>query len=1301
MGRPGEITPRIDAGANFAAGDAGIVEVPPPNLAAPAAAPDMAGDFQELQKLIGGQQPVVLGDPASVLQADSALAQKFQELILHAPEWPETLDQQQRALNSALSELVGLGQELMSADFNALPRDAKEQAAQNQHRQELEARAVALQKKVEDLQQEILQALGADPVFQQHNQAIAVFSQALSYYAHFQSYDRADFSHQGLAKSLARELRQQMVSADTMGLQSWLKKASMAKNVLDQLAQLPDRLKKLTDEQAAQAIRGLIENVAAGLKVSGETPLDKPLKDKITNAVLYFQALQTYGELEELRIYARMAPWITPLIDQGLHELARAMLVSHEANLGWADTIVRWKKVPGHIKMFLAHREVLLQARGALKTMWNESIAAQWDEEDDGSYDLPLSFEIFRGGKDAEGKLNKIERALQKVIADHGESPLTSEIPSKLARAYRWEVFAGLSSNVSPVIRVLANVNSTLPEIPLQPTPEWLENMLQMMGGDFAEGGAYFQDLIQAHANLGETTSAAPNPLREILWKLKTLEESIEQLHATQMSLGYASGGHPRHPGLEPGSMIAETFSDPELNPALVLEELHQNLRHQYGETLVEYLIQTDSELDARLRDESDISFTRRRAGLSSLYGLREYLRREAADLLGQDPETLDIKALIRERQRAKAKERDPLGYTLNHLDYYISKAAGETALSLEQYDQKKLQGKPPEIKKLSLLKPDDMINAILGADAADWRENLLDRMPLAKLGAFEFIRQPGLILDYLEQKEELAQELWRLRHYLDLQAAAESDPPYRFELDDSLGMSVTQTRAVYARIEQFDFWNMWSGGYVDVESRERSLTDMGELEGRMLDDGQAFVPRVYRLRQLLQKIAKLIGEGRMEEAQKLWVAFQKRRHSLAKEHQRLADIHERQEFAVTVVLILGSSVFAPGVGAVLLRGGSFLGRMALGAARVLPGATRVGNYAVRGWQAAAATRAGQAARWLTTTRHFTTPAEALSHSVAFHLLEKGGTVAFNEMGLTNRPVFNPHLSVGQNMAHFVYDVVAFNPMLRSLGAADRLVLRMMPAVLRNARFPTVTQHFGDYAERYIAEPGLRTFAHSTGQLARGFATYSRDAGFWLLPRGMRLGAEYTAFNGWWVGNDVVSQSGLMLATGELKNLDDVVGRMAYQLSAENLGHVAYDNAALVLGLKGGGTGARYVAGKAISHANYRARVAQVDMEVRFEKLYQEFREVRATLDAQDPYDRDANLLRRWMTLRAELRPLRRNLERSYEKYPPPPIPTPNLDFRSEPPEFNLVNIWMGNNQHPINGSSLEMLVPEGYPDEN
>ncbi|MBI2335156.1 MAG: peptidylprolyl isomerase [Deltaproteobacteria bacterium] len=1241
MGRPGEVTPKIDAGANFAVGDAGIAEVPPTNLAAPVAAPDMAGDFQELQQLISGQPPVVLGDPAQILQEDLALAQKFQDLILQAPAWPEALDQQQRALNSALSELAGLGQELMSADFQNLPRDAQEQAAQSQYRQDLEVRAVVLQKKVEDLQQEILQALSKNPDFQEHNQVIAVFSQALIYYTHFQSYDRADFSHQGLAKVLARELGKLMVSADTAGLQGWLKKASLAKNVLDQLSQLPDRLKKLIDEQEAQAILGLMENVAEGLKVSGEATLDKPLKDKITDAVLYFQALQTYGELEELRVYVRFAPWLEPLINQGLHELRQAMLVSHEANLGWADTIVRWQEVPGHVKVFLVQREALLQARGTLKAMWNESIAAQWDEVDDGSHDLPLSFEIFRGGKEAEGKLNKIERALQKVITDHGQNPLTSEIPNKLARVYRWEVFVGLSSNVSPVIKVLANVNSTLPEIPLQPTPEWLENVLKTMASDFAEGGAYFQGLIQAHANSEETTSAAPNPLREILWKLKTLEESIEQLHATQMSLQVpTSGGHPRHPGLEPGSMMAEIFSDPELNPALVLEELHQNLRHQYGEALVEYLIQTADSLDARLRDESDISFTRRRAGLSSLYGLREYLRHEAADLLGQAPETLDIKVLAMERQKAKAKKQDPLGHALNHLDYYISKAVGATALSLEEYDQKKQGLPPPGIKKLSLLKPDDMINAILGAaHAADWREDLLNRMPLAKLGFVNFIRQPGLILDYLEQKEDLAQELWQVRHYLDLQAAAEPDPPYRFELDDSLSLSVAQTQAIYARIEQFDFWNRWSDGYVGVQSLERSLADMGELEGSVLD-GQAFVPRAYHLRRRLQEIAKLIGEGRMEEAQNLWVAFQKRRHSLAKEHDRIQASNERQEFAVTVVLILGSSFFAPGVGAVLLRGGSFLGRMALGAARVLPGATRVGSYAVRGWRAGAATSVGRAARWLTTTRHFTTPAEALSHSLAFHLLEKGGTVAFNEMGLTNRPLFNSHLSVGQNITHFVYDVVAFNPMLRTLGAADRLALRMMPAMLRNARFPTMAEHFGGYAERYIAKPGFRTFAHSTGQLAKGFATYSRDAGLWLLPYGTRLGAEYTAFNGWWGVNDVGLQSGLMLATGELENLDDVVGHLAYQLSAENLGHVAYDNAALVLGLKGGGTGARYVASKATSHTNYRARVAQADLEWRYEKLYQEFSKVRATLDTQDPLNRNPELLRRWMTLRDELRPL-------------------------------------------------------------
>ncbi len=862
---------------------------------------------------------------------------------------------------------------------------------------------------------------------------------------------------------------------------------------------------------------------------------------------------------DDLKKYTTIMPWLAPLIDttqteithmqqtssaewqRGANrlEMQRYLVKRFPENVYFSDAhmletfmlakISLWQRGLQNFENLSSQAQAWQPLHNALKILWNGIYAQQMDRVNDVSQKLP-PFEIFIKNTD-----------LFKKAAEQVMGPLNLTNPKYMEVKRIYEAMRMLFGDISA-------------------TPQNLQGGYEMSAVDIQQLASIFpfdeevrRDLLQVIQLLAEQQNA--NAPKQSAFTIRVFSpEGLLHLQAIESAL--------QNDAMDLLSALlqleqvmnrefAKIFWERDLESMVVLQEDLKNLQNQfvnqeideidarvqlaniiqtlqtvmavsYGEDLRLILESHQVKHELQLKDETNFSFMQRRLSVASLEGRRRLL--------------FDIAAMLK----------------------------GEP------------YGKFPDLEKnakdpLYYLPAQRIRNIILGEFQDDPRLTSLEN------------KDPQLIDDKVSRVGTVGVEVWARQAYAErfrLASAADGVAQH-----SSVEKSLAMLQYAADSLQYVDKYHNLLLNYQHMNDIEKQLADIGELGAYYDCEGKPKSERIFKMR---QKWAKAydevsISNGDFAKSDRTMQGILQHKHSLAKQTEHLTTIHARQEFALDVAIVLMSSYAAPFAAGYLLRGASLAGR---GLAWVGSGAMEVAavDRAVQLARGAGAltmhgltkvpglTRVGQGAmdtgRWLLTTQQIRNPAFGFAHALSFQVLDKNFQFVASEIGVGRPFVWDQQLNVGQNAAHFAWDVMFFNPMLRVLGKSEQLAVRLLPNSLKTMTHIPLHEQIAEMEFNFVANPSFKTFFG-------GWYYLGSDVAKQVAAPLTRFAGEYMGFNVWALGNDVVFKSTLRFADGEFQTTEDLLNYWNRAFSWNYLSTLARENLSFLLGLKAGGAGAK------------------------------------------------------------------------------------------------------------------------------
>ena len=1184
-----------------------------------------------------GTAPLTLVDPAEIMASDAALARHFSQLIQKASDLPPALQPLYAQVVKAHQELTQVSTMMTEMQTQGADPEAIEQVAESYEKMteklaklELEFRSHLFQDKT-CLEKNAALALYFEGLT--HYAALLAYQdvkfsgQQLAILAsrelreHLTANDPA-----ALEKYLNFTAQLQVVLATLHQFNELQAQVTQAK--VDPTGKIMERMRELEKS----------------LTLSPGGELNAQVHQRVGKGVLEFKALEAllFFAKSQSPVNRPEEQWSNALINTGFEQLS--LLLQHgDADIAFYENYLpyqtaqsftrvalpewrvaqlrRWSRVPEHLQKVQEFKTMNAVLYERLEKFWNSAYAENMNRVNDGSQSL-VAWNYFAHGSP------RIKRALAETFGFKPAQVLEGEAYQKMGVYYGWLQFLFIG-NEPPSFEGMSYVPGS---------PEWLEQAHLQMLQSFANSYLDFEKFIKIYTELDAKTETT-DPLAHYLTRLQRTEELndleaiYQDLHTrsdlaegplrfalAELKRGLASwdgGSLPKYFPAESTAilqaidgLLAEPTSDGVgvdtwlSKTDSIIAQVHRLLMKSYGRDLAKY-VEGNYIREPRLRDENEQAYFQRRWGLNSQEGLVHALRRDAGRLMGEDPQVFEFELRCEEE-----KAKDPLGFYLNNTDYYIAKGLGETKLGLKDWlIARGRLAKAPELERVWLVSPQAMVTMVLGehTNALGPLDKLvvwltLSLEPASPAQWLQLISDPAKFVPYVQGKKDLYQKLLQIRdeHEVTLYHEKQNEGFSTTAKDDNPFPAGEATlEAIQGRLNQFHYYSRWAARYAEAVQEEYQLATMGEMNGTWTYEdhwqyllfgrgpkSEPFVPRVHQLRQRLVDMLELIKQEKWDEVEAAFVQLEKRQYPLRQEYWDLVSYHEKKDFALTVVITLLASFAAPGVGGALLRGTMALGRAGIAGARFIPPLFRAGQYGVqmlgkayegsRFLQGAAA-----AGRWGLTTPHIANPAFGFSHSLAFHLNDKALGFMANQTGLTANSPFSLAHTDGQIAANFFYDVLAFNPMLRTFAVGERVGMSLLPQAWRMMARPRLGHYVDDYANAYYENTSLSGLSSSLGQLGKGLFAYSRDMAKFAAPKLAGFTGEYAGFEAWWLGNDVGFKSGLRVMDGEVKDFSGWARHIAWQLSPENMVDAGTGNLSFLLGLKGGGSMARYTAAKA------------------------------------------------------------------------------------------------------------------------
>ncbi|MBI2337171.1 MAG: hypothetical protein HYU97_10485 [Deltaproteobacteria bacterium] len=1067
---------------------------------------------------------------------------------------PPELKDEFAVMNNHRDALVKLAEQRQKLLLQPLPKAQNRMQAQQKQLEDLEQAIVEAQEQLQETSQTFQMHLAAHPAYLQKNEQLMFNYAALALYIRLQQVEAGRF--QTLARATADHLREQMLSENTNDLLANLQWVGQVAGLIDLATKSQSILFQLqtTGLDPDGSIAKNYENLFSDLEKFQPTHLNQ-------DAIIHLQDLQfklslprLWSDYDQLNTFRALLPWLGDLIGTTQADLLRwmngtipkrievmAYLAKRQLQAVYPDDAammqaylnakyIEWQQGLDNFETLKTQASNLEAFHHLLKTNWNQAYADKMDRVNDMSQSLP-EFQCFlQGAKEFREEVEKVFGPINPMNPHYMEVQRLYEVTrmtfgdvkSGVSLQHLAMIFPIDSKTAMQMQRVMQNIvqkqnagKTKQADSFLRlhnPAPlKFLYVLEQVMQGKISdeEFSEYMQSMpipFRVGAQYLSEESTDVLAISQTLRYILQTEECKIFWERNLETMQEVFLGLENLADQIASEQIDEITSQEKLRG--LFQKLHRVMAASYGEDILATLQSHKLKTELRLKDETDLAFTQRRISLASLEGRRRQLYDSALMLQG------------------KATSPFP--------------------------DQK---GQDPVMQ----LPADQIMRSILGVHNDDPALIKVIRKNPQLHGIKDTCVANGVyVYDHVRQGYNLY-----LQAELSQEGIVQHNP-----MEETLARLEFATQS----LQYVDRFENLLDNHRNLNDLENQLAELGEMDGDYLVDGQAFVPRVYKMRKKWAEAYREVAAGHFEAAQSKMQGILQRKYSLAKETERLADIHAKREFVLDVGIVLLSSYMAPFAAGLLLRGASLVGRLraVAGAARLvrssgamvgrglahIPGATRLGH------------RALGAGRWLLTTPHIRSPAFGFTHALSFHLLEKNFQFIASELGVGRHFVWDRGLSAEQNAAHFAWDVMAFNPMLRVLARSEALALRCLPNRLKALRGISVREQIQHMQLSHAIDP-------QGGFLIRGAFGIAGDVAKRPLMAATRFAGEYMGFNVWGVTNDIVLKSALRFADGEFKGIEDAYAYWDNAFSKHHMMEMAKGNLSFLLGLKTGGFGAR------------------------------------------------------------------------------------------------------------------------------